>query len=75
MTCITQRPEFLALKLRHLGRSRDRGGGFIVIVSAPNPAGIAILKDKFDGGVVSAGKLLLAAIPPTIVAAMAFRLL
>jgi len=51
------------------------GGGFTVIASAPNPAGIAILKGKFDEGVVSAGKLLLAAIPPTIVAAIAFRLL
>jgi hypothetical protein len=51
------------------------GGGLTVIANAPNPAGVAILKGKFDEGVVSAGKLLLAAIPPTIVAAMAFRLL
>ena len=51
------------------------GGGLTVIAIAPNPAGVAILKGKFDEGVVSAGKLLLAAIPPTIVAAMAFRLL
>ena len=51
------------------------GGGLTVIANAPNPAGVAILKGKFNEGVVSAGKLLLAAIPPTIVAAMAFRLL
>ncbi|WP_090043780.1 putative Na+/H+ antiporter [Limnohabitans sp. 2KL-27] len=51
------------------------GGGLTVIANAPNPAGVAILKGKFDEGVVSAGKLLLAAIPPTMVAAMAFRLL
>jgi predicted cation transporter len=51
------------------------GGGLTVIANAPNPAGVAILKGKFDEGVVSAGKLLLAAIPPTILAAMAFRLL
>jgi hypothetical protein len=51
------------------------GGGLTVIANAPNPAGVAILKGKFDEGVVSAGKLLLAAIIPTIVAAIAFRLL
>ncbi|MEY3922744.1 MAG: hypothetical protein RL659_846 [Pseudomonadota bacterium] len=51
------------------------GGGLTVIANAPNPAGVAILKGKFDEGVVSAGKLLLAAIPPTTVAALAFRLL
>ena len=51
------------------------GGGLTVIANAPNPAGIAILKSKFNEGVVSAGKLFLAALPPTAVAAMAFRLL
>ena len=51
------------------------GGGLTVIANAPNPAGVAILKDRFDEGVVNAGKLLLAAVPPTLVAAMAFRLL
>jgi len=50
-------------------------GGLTVVANAPNPVGVAILKDKFDGGVVSAGKLLLAAIPPTIGAAVAFRVL
>jgi hypothetical protein len=46
-----------------------------VIANAPNPAGVAILKGKFDEGVVDAGKLLLPALPPTVVAAMAFELL
>ena len=51
------------------------GGGLTVIANAPNPAGVAILKSKFDDGVVRAGKLLFAALPPTAVAAIAFRLL
>jgi hypothetical protein len=51
------------------------GGGLTVIANAPNPAGVAILKGRFDEGVVNAGKLLIAALPPTLVAALAFRLL
>jgi hypothetical protein len=51
------------------------GGGLTVIANAPNPAGVAILKGTFDEGVVSPGKLLLAALPPTVVAAIAFRFL
>jgi hypothetical protein len=51
------------------------GGGLTVIANAPNPAGVAILKGRFDEGVVNAGKLLLAAIPPTVVAALAFTVL
>ena len=51
------------------------GGGLTVIANAPNPAGVAILKGHFDEGVVSAGKLLLAAIPATLIAGLAFRLL
>ncbi|MFZ9408129.1 MAG: putative Na+/H+ antiporter [Burkholderiaceae bacterium] len=51
------------------------GGGLTVIANAPNPAGVAILKGRFDEGVVNALKLLLAALPPTVVAALAFRLL
>ena len=51
------------------------GGGLTVIANAPNPAGVAILKGHFDEGVVSAGKLLLAAIPATLIAGFAFRLL
>ena len=51
------------------------GGGLTMIANAPNPAGVAILKGKFDEGVVNAGKLLLAALPATVVAAIAFRVL
>ncbi len=51
------------------------GGGLTVIANAPNPAGVAILKGNFHEGVVNAGKLLLAAIPATVVAGLAFRLL
>lgn len=51
------------------------GGGLTVIANAPNPAGVAILKGQFDEGVVNAGKLLCAALPPTVVAAMAFQFL
>ena len=51
------------------------GGGLTVIANAPNPAGVAILKSRFDEGAVHAGKLFLAALAPTLVAAMAFRLL
>ena len=51
------------------------GGGLTVIANAPNPAGIAVLKDRFDEGVVHAGKLLLAALAPTAIAAMAFKVL
>ncbi len=51
------------------------GGGLTVIANAPNPAGVAILKGQFDEGAVHAGKLLWAALPPTAVAAIAFRVL
>jgi hypothetical protein len=51
------------------------GGGLTVIANAPNPAGLAILKGRFDEGVVHAGKLLLAATIPTAVAAVAFKAL
>ncbi|MEY2683524.1 MAG: hypothetical protein RJA09_668 [Pseudomonadota bacterium] len=51
------------------------GGGLTVIANAPNPAGVAILKDKFPGGAVHPLGLLAAALPPTVVALLAFRLL
>jgi len=51
------------------------GGGLSIIANAPNPAGIAILKVGFDEQAVSPLKLLLAALAPTSVAAMAFLLL
>jgi hypothetical protein len=51
------------------------GGGLTVIANAPNPAGLAILKDYFPQKAVSAGKLFIAALPPTTVALLAFQLL
>jgi Na+/H+ antiporter NhaD/arsenite permease-like protein len=51
------------------------GGGLTFIANAPNPAGASILKVKFEGGVIHPLGLLIAAIPPTLVAVLAFRLL
>jgi predicted cation transporter len=51
------------------------GGGLTVIANAPNPAGMSILRGKFDEGAVHPLGLLLAAIPPTLIAVIAFRLL
>jgi hypothetical protein len=51
------------------------GGGLTVIANAPNPAGIAILRGRFPDNAVSPVGLLVAALPPTVVAALAFRLL
>ena len=39
------------------------------------PAAVALFDPNFHEGVVNAGKLLLAAIPATVVAGLAFRLL
>ncbi|MEO6353785.1 MAG: putative Na+/H+ antiporter [Oxalobacteraceae bacterium] len=51
------------------------GGGLTIIANAPNPAGIAILRGHFDDEAVHPLGLLLAALPPTIIAALAFGLL
>ncbi|MBL8567254.1 MAG: putative Na+/H+ antiporter [Hyphomicrobiaceae bacterium] len=51
------------------------GGGLTVIANAPNPAGFALLRDSFEDGAISALGLFLAALPPTIVAILAFQLL
>lgn len=51
------------------------GGGLTVIANAPNPAGMSILRHSFQDGAVNPFKLLLAALPPTIVALVAFQLL
>ena len=48
------------------------GGGLTVIANAPNPAGVALLRQGFYGGSVGAGYLFLGALPPTLVAAAAF---
>ncbi len=49
------------------------GGGLTIIANAPNPAGFAILRSHFTDEAVHPLGLLLAALPPTIVAALAFR--
>ncbi|RYF26693.1 MAG: hypothetical protein EOO33_06640 [Comamonadaceae bacterium] len=51
------------------------GGGLTVIANAPNPAGVALLKSGFTDETVSAGGLLLGALIPTTVAALALLLL
>ena len=51
------------------------GGGLTVIANAPNPAGIALLKQGFADETISAGGLLLGALGPTAVAAAAFMFL
>ena len=50
------------------------GGGLTVIANAPNPAGQAIL-GRFFGGAVGPLYLLLGALPPTLVAVVAYRVL
>jgi hypothetical protein len=51
------------------------GGGLTVIANAPNPAGFAILRGKFDEQSIHPLGLLIAALPPTLVAIIAFRML
>jgi Na+/H+ antiporter NhaD/arsenite permease-like protein len=46
-------------------------GGLTIIANAPNPAGVAILRGHFDDETVHPLWLLAAALPPTIVAALA----
>ena len=51
------------------------GGGLTVIANAPNPAGVALLRNGFEDETIGAGGLLLGALAPTLVAAAAFLLL
>jgi hypothetical protein len=48
------------------------GGGLTVIANAPNPAGVALLRQGFNEGSIGAGGLLLGALLPTTVAALMF---
>lgn len=50
------------------------GGGLTVIANAPNPAGVALLRRGFADASIGAGGLLLGALAPTAVAALAFLL-
>lgn len=51
------------------------GGGLTIIANAPNPAGAAILRSRFDDEAISALGLLAGAAVPTLVAIACFRLL
>lgn len=51
------------------------GGGLTLIANAPNPAGAAILQGHFEKGIIRPLGLLLAALLPTAIAALAFTLL
>lgn len=51
------------------------GGGLTIIANAPNPAGVSILKNHFEDDAVHPLGLFISALPPTIVAVLAFRLL
>jgi hypothetical protein len=51
------------------------GGGLTVIANAPNPAGVALLKDGFTDPTVGAGGLALGALLPTTVALAAYWVL
>jgi hypothetical protein len=51
------------------------GGGLTIIANAPNPAGAAILRGHFTDEAIHPLGLLLAALPPTIIAALAYRYL
>ncbi len=51
------------------------GGGLTVIANAPNPAGFAILRDRFTDSAIHPLGLFLAATPPTLIAILAFRAL
>jgi hypothetical protein len=48
------------------------GGGLTVIANAPNPAGVALLRDGFNEHSIGAAGLLLGALAPTAVAVIAF---
>jgi hypothetical protein len=48
------------------------GGGLTVIANAPNPAGVALLKDGFADGTIGAGGLAAGAALPTALALAAF---
>ena len=51
------------------------GGGLTVIANAPNPAGFAILRGKFEDEAIHPLGLFIAALPATLTAVLAFQLL
>ncbi|MBI4356800.1 MAG: putative Na+/H+ antiporter [Gammaproteobacteria bacterium] len=50
------------------------GGGLTIIANAPNPAGFSILRGRFNEGTINPIGLLLAALLPTAIAMLAFRI-
>ena len=48
------------------------GGGLTIIANAPNPAGLAILRGHFKDDTVHPARLFFAAVPPTVIATLAF---
>jgi Na+/H+ antiporter NhaD/arsenite permease-like protein len=50
------------------------GGGLTVIANAPNPAGLSLLKEHFPEESVSALRLFIAALLPTIISIITFQL-
>lgn len=70
----SQVPDLDAAVKFHVVAGALTGGGLTVIANAPNPAGLSILKPHFPDGVVSAGRLFLAALPPTLLAIASFLL-
>jgi hypothetical protein len=51
------------------------GGGLTIIANAPNPAGVSILRNSFEDDAIHPVGLLVSALPATMVAVLAFRLL
>ncbi|NMG77671.1 putative Na+/H+ antiporter [Aromatoleum diolicum] len=51
------------------------GGGLTIIANAPNPAGFAILRGHFSDEAIHPVGLLFSALPPTLVAIIAFQVL
>ena len=49
--------------------------GLTIIANAPNPAGVAILREGFPEHAVNAGALFVAALLPTAMAVLAFQAL
>jgi hypothetical protein len=68
----SQIPNLPAVSQYSLVAGAVAGGGLTVIANAPNPAGVALVRHGFREGSVGPLDLLLAALPPTLVAAAAF---
>ena len=51
------------------------GGGLTIIANAPNPAGVSILRDRFNERAINPLGLFIAALPPTLIAMLAFQIL